>query len=150
MKKKQKILKIKVLFNASVVLSGINSPRGGSAKVLKLARQGKITGVISEIILDEVLRHAAKFNFTGKKIADFCLKVFPEISSVPNEDIVKKYYKTVIDEGDAHILASCEQEKTDYLVTLDKKHLLVLRGKTKGFKILTPGELIIMVKKKGL
>ncbi|KKT64884.1 MAG: hypothetical protein UW60_C0050G0007 [Candidatus Woesebacteria bacterium GW2011_GWA2_44_33] len=80
--------------------------------MLRLAKQGKITGVISEIILDEVLRHAAKFNLTGK-----------------------------------HILASCEQEKTGYLVTLDKKHLLVLRGKTKGLKIVTPGELIIMVKK---
>jgi len=147
MKKKRKILKIKVLFNASVVLSGINSPKGGSSQALRLAKQGKITGVISEIILDEVLRHAAKFNLTGKEVADFCLKVFPEISSAPNEDIVKKYYKTVIDQGDAHILASCEQEKTGYLVTLDKKHLLVLRGKTKGLKIVTPGELIIMVKK---
>lgn len=115
--------------------------------MLRLAKQGKITGVISEIILDEVLRHAAKFNLTRKEIANFCLKVFPEISSAPNENIVKKYYKTVIDEGDAHILASCEQEKTDYLVTLDKKHLLVLKGKTKGLKILTPGELIIIVKR---
>lgn len=115
--------------------------------MLRLVKQGKITGVISEIILDEVLRHAAKFNLTKRKIADFCLKIFPEISSAPNEDIVKKYYKIVIDEGDAHVLASCEQEKAGYLVTLDKKHLLVLKGKTKGLKILTPGELIIMIQR---
>ena len=142
MKKKQKISKIKVLFNASVVLSGINSPEGGSAKVLGLAKKRGITGYISEIILDEVLRHAEKFDLSKKEIMKFCLDSFSKVSLAPDKDTVIKYQKVVADEGDAHVLASCEDEKADYLVTLDKKHLLVLKGKIKGLKILTPGEFI--------
>lgn len=48
----------------------------------------------------------------------------------------------MIDEGDAHVLATCFENGISCLVTLDKKHLLVLKGKVKGLTILTPGELI--------
>ena len=37
-------------------------------------------------------------------------------------------FRIVIDDGDAHVLASCEKEKVDFLVTLDKKHLLILKS----------------------
>lgn len=142
MKRKQKVLKPRVLFNASVILSGINSPEGGSAKVLSLAKKREITGYISEIIFDEVLRHVGKFDLAKKEIMKFCLDIFSKVLPVPDEDTVKKYQKVIVDEGDAHVLASCEDERVDYLVTLDKKHLLVLKGKIKGLKIVTPGEFI--------
>lgn len=48
----------------------------------------------------------------------------------------------VIDEGDAHVLATCKEQNIKYLVTLDQKHLLILKGKINGLNILTPGELI--------
>lgn len=142
MKKRQKNLKLKILFNASVVLSGINSPKGGSAVLLNFVKIRKLNGIISETILDEILRHSAKFGLTRGEMSKFCLEIFPETASAPSEREVKKYYKTVIDEGDAHILASCEREKVDFLVTLDKKHLLILKGRIKDLKIMTPGELI--------
>lgn len=147
MKKKQKNLKTKVLFNASVVLSGINSPKGGSAVLLNLVKTKKINGimidgVISEIILDEILRHSSKFDLTREETSNFCLEIFSEVTPAPTQDEVKKYFKTVIDEGDAHVLASCEKEKVNFLVTLDKKHLLILKGKIKDLKIVTPGEFI--------
>ena len=53
-----------------------------------------------------------------------------------------KYQRIVIDPGDAHVLATYNQEQCDVLVTLDKKHLLVLQGKVKGMQILTPGEFL--------
>lgn len=142
MQKKRQVLRKKVLFNASVVLSGINSPKGGSSKVLSWARKKKISGRISEIILDEILRHAKKINLTKKEVLKYCLNTFSEISPAPKGNTVKRYQKIVVDEGDAHILASCENEKAGYLVTLDKKHLLVLKGKIRGLKILSPGEFI--------
>jgi predicted nucleic acid-binding protein len=142
MKKKQKNLKLKILFNASVVLSGINSPKGGSAALLNLVKVRKINGIISEIILDEILRHSAKFDFTREEMSHFCLEIFPGATSAPGKYEVEKYYKVVIDEGDAHVLASCKKEKVGFLVTLDKKHLLILKGKIKGLKIVTPGEFI--------
>ena len=81
--------------------------------------------------MDEVMRHVEKFDFASWKLA-----------GVPHEETVKKYNRIVIDEGDSHVLASCEEEKVKYLVTLDKKHLLTLKGKITGLEILTPGELI--------
>ena len=68
--------------------------------------------------------------------------MFKKLIYRPEEKIVNFYKKRVIDEGDAHVLATCDQEKIEYLVTLDKKHLLILKGKIKGLNILTPGELI--------
>lgn len=145
MKKKQKNSKPRVLFNASVVLSGINSPKGGSALLLKLVKSKKIDGIISEIIFDEILRHSPKFDLTSEEMSGICLEIFPNIGSPPSQKQVKEYIKNVIDEGDAHVLASAKKEKADILVTLDKKHLLILKGKIKGLKIMSPGELIGML-----
>lgn len=145
MKKKQKILRIRVLFNASVVLSGINSPKGGSAKTLSFVEKGLINGTISEVILDEILRHSGKFDISKNDIFNYTGNIFKKVLVAPSEIYVKKCGNKVIDEGDAHILATCLENNIPYLVTLDKKHLLVLKGKIKGLTILTPGELIKML-----
>lgn len=145
MQKRQKYLKIKVLFNASVVLAGINSPKGGSALLLNLVKTKKLNGIVSEIIFDEILRHSSKFGLTKEEVSNFSFGIFSEISVAPTNSEVKRYFKTVVDEGDAHVLASCFKEKVDYLVTLDKKHLLILKGKIKGLKIITPGELLVLM-----
>ncbi|EKE05041.1 MAG: hypothetical protein ACD_19C00426G0063 [uncultured bacterium] len=142
MMKKVKNLKLKVLFNASVVLSGLRSPNGGSGKLLQFVKQGKINGKISEIIYDEILRHHKKLGISKNRIQTDVSKLFKDFLYAPTDKLVKKYKGVVIDEGDCHVLASCEEEKIRYLVTLDKKHLLILKGKIKGLSIFTPGELI--------
>ena len=147
MKKRVKDLKIKVLFNASVVLSGFRSPKGGSGELLRLVKEGKIKGEISEIILDEVLGHSGKLGLSTLVVARETIKLFKKILPAPNNANVEAVKKLVKDEGDAHILASCKEIKVKTLVTLDRKHLLVLKGKIKGLQILTPGELIELLKK---
>lgn len=142
MKRKQKISKIKVLFNASVILSGINSPMGGSSRVLSFVEKGLIEGLISEVIFDEVLRHSGKFDISKNEIFNYVGNIFKKVLTAPSEGYVEKCNKRVMDEGDAHILATCLENNIPYLVTLDKRHLLVLRRKIKGLVILTPGELI--------
>ena len=142
MLKNQKNLKLRVLFNASVVLSGLKSPKGGSGKLLQFVKIGKIDGRISEVIYDEIIKHHQKLNIAKKRVEKESLKLFKKLIYRPEEKIVNFYKKRVIDEGDAHVLATCDQEKIEYLVTLDKKHLLILKGKIKGLNILTPGELI--------
>ena len=142
MKKIQKNLKPKVLFNASVVLSGLNSPKGGSAKVLSYIQAKKIDGVISEIILDEILRHSNKIGYTKERLYRKCISIFKKIEISPKLETVKKYKNIVTDEGDCHVLASAEEVGADYLVSLDKKHILVLQNKLKKLKIVTPAELI--------
>jgi putative PIN family toxin of toxin-antitoxin system len=121
-----------VLFNASVIIAGIYNPSGGSGKILNWVKKKKIIGIISEIILDEVNKHI-KNSGTEKTLL---------ITSAPAEKAVKRYRSVVIDDGDAHVLASAKEGSADYLVSLDKKHLLSLKEKIKEFKIVSPRELI--------
>jgi putative PIN family toxin of toxin-antitoxin system len=141
MAKTQKNLKPKVFFNASVILSGFYSPKGGSAKLLFWTKQKKITGIISEIIVDEVFRHTGKLKLRKTHIAKFIVNYF-QVVSAPTATSVARYYKTVIDHGDAHVLASAKLTECRYLVSLDKKHLLSLQNKVKAYSIVSPKELI--------
>jgi len=128
-----------VFFNASVILAGLKSPRGGSARLIFWVQEGKIKGIISELILDEVERNLSKLSLTKRnlvKLSDFRLILAPKGS------LVEKFKKKVVDHGDAHVLASAKEEGVDYLVSLDKKHLLILKNKVGKIKIVSPKELI--------
>lgn len=135
-----------VFFNASVILAGIHSPMGGSAKLLRLVKQKQITGVISEIIFDELLRHADKIKKSKSKLSSIVLEIFPNILPAPSNTSVFKYKYVVLDSGDTHVLASTKDSNAEYLVTLDKKHLLILQNKIKWVKIVSPKELLEKLK----
>ena len=142
MPKNQNGLRPRVFFNASVILAGLNSPTGGSGKLLSWCRNRKINGVISEIVMDETIRHTGKIGINPAHVRLAIKTIFGQILEAPAKENVAKFDKIVIDPGDAHILASCYETKPDFLVTLDKKHLLSLTKKIKWVKIVSPGELI--------
>ena len=144
MPKKQNNLKKTVFFNASVILAGLKSPAGGSGKLLSWSKDNKINGIISEIVLDEAIRHAGDVGLRPGNIQLAIRIIFKWIQAAPEKENVAKFNKIVGDPGDAHVLASCHEAKTDFLVTLDKKHLLILQKKIKWVKIVSPGELIGM------
>lgn len=135
---------MKVLFNASVVLAGLRSKNGASGELLRLISIGKINGLISQMIFDEIIRHCEKLDLNLGSVKEQVLNIFGEnITKSPEEKTVEVYYSKVNDPGDAHILASYEEENCDALVTLDKKHLLILQGKIKGINIFSPGEFLV-------
>ena len=80
--KKVNSLKPKVFFNASVILAGLRSPGGGSGKIIGWVKNGKIDGVISEVIVDEVIRRCSKIGskeFRTDKTLQRCLLQRPGI-----------------------------------------------------------------------
>lgn len=139
---KRKSLKPKVFFNASVILSGLHTSSGGSGKLLSWVKQKRIIGVISEVVLDEVLTHAEKLNLNKTSVETLMLTLFFPIRPAPEQRVVNVYSTIVIDQGDAHILASSGDAHADFLVTLDKKHLLILQHTIKKIHIVSPGELL--------
>ena len=139
---RKKAAKLRVLFNASVILAGVRSLLGASGTLLQLAEKVTVMGVVSELIFDEAARHAEKIGKTRIQMEERIWHIFGEIGSAPTEGLVVKYQRIVIDPGDAHVLATYNQEQCDVLVTLDKKHLLVLQGKVNGMQILTPGQFL--------
>ena len=139
MKKKAKDLKRKVFFNASVILAGLKSPQGGSAKILSWAKQGGFLAFISEIIVDEVERNLKKLELKKEdfeKLKDGFI-ILPSPTLLP-----EKYQKLVKDEGDLHLFTSAKLAGADYLVSLDQKHILSLATKVTEFKIVSPAQLI--------
>jgi len=133
--------KKKVFFNASVIIAGLISPTGGSGKLISWSLKSKIKGVISEIVFNEILSHLNKISRNESEIRKIILTSF-EVIIKPKGSTVNKYKKKVADEGDAHVLASASETKSNYLVTHDKKHLLILKNKIKEYKIVSPKELI--------
>ena len=130
-----------VFFNASVIIAGTLSPNGGSAKLLSCVKRGKIHGIISEVILNEVLKHSDKIKKDEEILTNEIFKVNFKIIKPPNK-LNLKFEKMVVDPGDVHVLTSALESKVKYLVTLDTKHILSLSDKIKDFEIVTPGQLI--------
>lgn len=132
----------KVFFNASVIIAGLHTPQGGSGKLLLWTKEKKLIGMISETIFDEVLKHANKIVLNKEVIRKKVLELFPYIYQAPHKENVEKYHNLVTDRGDSHVLASSEELKVNYLVSLDRKHILILSDKVKTLKIVSPKQLI--------
>lgn len=130
----------RIFFNASVILAGLGSPTGGSGKLLNWVRKGSIQGVTSEIILDEVMRNRVKLGISVSSVRT--LMKLCAVVPAPKASVVRRFEAVVIDVGDAHVLASAKEQKADFLVTLDQKHLLILQKKIHTFAIVSPKELI--------
>jgi|YNPBryunderm2012_1023409.scaffolds.fasta_scaffold01714_5 putative PIN family toxin of toxin-antitoxin system len=130
-----------VFFNASVILAGLKSPNGGSAKLLNWVKENKIIGIISEIVIEEVLKNTNKIFLTKEKALKLISQIFLIVKS-PNKKYFSVFKDIVLDEGDIHLLVSAKNVKANFLVSLDKKHILSLKNKIKDFKIVLPKELI--------
>src|SRR3989338_97042 len=133
--------RVKVFFDASVILAGLRSVNGASGHLLKRCRERKIAGIISETVMDEILRNIDKIGVNKNTAINLVTESFI-IQSAPNESKFGRYKRFVMDEGDIHLFVSAEQAKVDFLVSLDKKHVLILKEKVKKFTIVSPKELI--------
>lgn len=146
MRKKQKLLKIKVFFDASVLLSGLYSPSGASGELLRLVKTGDILGYVSDLVIEEVVRNLDKVGLTRPSL-ELILGSFKIVELGRDLSIEESYtILEFVDIKDLHIFVACYKVKPDFLVSLDKKHILSLRNKINFVKILTPGELLIKLK----
>ena len=64
------------------------------------------------------------------------------------EATVNKWRHQMLDDGDAHLFATCEEVGATHLVSLDKHHVLILQGKIRGFSLLSPGAFLAALKQK--
>lgn len=126
-----------VFLDSSVLFSAVNSPTGGSSKIFTL-KDIKIT--TSKLVLTEVERNVRKKLHTFHLERFFILvKNLEIINQSPDLNLIEKA-KQIIVSKDAVILAEAKKAKTDYLITLDRKHFLVPKviDFLKPQKIVTP------------
>lgn len=133
--------KYKVFFNASVILSAFHSGKGGSSKLLDFVKEKRISGIISEVVLDEVLRNIDKTPIK-REVAEVTITELFIIVQAPHQKDFSVFKKTVLDEDDIHLFVSANNVRADFLVSLDKRHVLSLKKRIKDFKIVSPKELI--------
>lgn len=120
---------------------------GASRALFNLLMQKRIIGIVSETILDELLKHADKIPMDKDLLHREVERYFTPILPAPNDKNVAHFKKDMLDEGDAHLFATYIETHADYLVSLDKHHVLALKGKIKGITILSPAELLVLLRK---
>ncbi len=132
---------IRIYFDASVIIAAMLSPTGGSAKLIQFVKLGAVFGITSQTAIAEIEEHAFKIGKTTSKIRQF----IQDSGIIVREKINKaeeEPYQGLVEKEDIHIVAGAKLTKCDYLVTLDKKHLLKdeVKKLAKPLRIVNPKE----------
>ena len=139
--KKNKII---VFLDTSVLIAAIFSDSGGSREILKLSEMGLINIIVSINVINEieqVLKIKAP-NLIPKFVT--LLKIAKIRKSVSaNKELVLKMSKFIKYNPDAIIVADAIYANANWLVSLDKKHILSIKlPKSQKMKISTPAVFI--------
>ena len=133
---------IRAFLDSSVLFSSCVSLKGASREIIQHGLRGTVVLVISQVVLQEVERNLAEFPRRAKE----ALAVFHEyVDSVPFA-VVKATNRQVQQAArytaskDAPIVAAAKRAKVDYLVSLDRKHLVGVEvvARRSGLTIVLP------------
>jgi len=135
--------KLLVFLDASVLIAGLYSEKGGSGEILNLIKKKKIFGSTSQSVIEETEKNIKK------KLSTKLLLKLERIITILNiqqifqpKDILK--YRKLVDIKDLHVLVFANSSKANFLITLDRKHFKTkkLQKANLPFGILTPKEFL--------
>jgi len=136
----------RVYLDTSALFASLWSSTGGARLFLKLGEAGAVQLLVSPQVLAEietVLRKKAP-ELLGylALILDRC---HVETVPSPGEDILSVCQVHLDHPGDAQVIAAARGSRTDYFVTLDRKHFVENQGLAAAspFPIGTPGDFLI-------
>lgn len=134
---------IKIFLDASVIIAALLSPAGGSARVIRLGQLGAWAQITSQTVINEMKDHTKKIDKSGDEIDQFIKSSSIIVRKRVTRLEIKPYLGT-IEQDDAHLIAGSKLTGADFLITLDKKHLLKdnIKNKFKPLKIINPEELL--------
>ena len=138
---------IRVFLDSSVLFSAAYSSRGHSRELLIMATREEITLVISHFVLAETKRNLSEISPEHTHFLDSIFETITfEFVRPSKQEIIVAAEHVVL--KDAPIIAAARKAEIDFIVTLDKKHLL---GKPEiadylGAEILTPKEAVTKIK----
>jgi predicted nucleic acid-binding protein len=135
-----------LFFDASVLVAGSLSSRGGSALLLAACRAGGLRAQMSGIIALESMRALENSSVEDiERCHSWLVEIQWEVLPVPPEELLHKYER-YIDPKDAHVLAAAVEGGSQFLLTLDRRHVLAAAPAAReaglALTILTPGEFI--------
>ena len=137
------MIRSKLFLDSSVLLSGLVSSIGASAEILRLAEAEVFELIVCQTVLDEVKRNLKK------KLPEFLPFLYSAIDIlkpiIAQDELklqkeLKPYFSKTTDQI---IFQTAQKVKADYLITLDKKHLLTPKIKEiSKVSIISPGEFV--------
>ena len=135
-----------LFFDASVLVAGGHSPRGGSALLLEAYKAGGFRAQATFAIFYEALHALRGFpQESQRRFHRLLLEVDWELVAVPPAEILE-HYSQYIDAKDVHVLAAAVEGGADFLLTLDRRHILAASDEVKKaglpIVILRPGDFI--------
>jgi predicted nucleic acid-binding protein len=135
----------RVFLDSCILIAATHSPGGGSALVTEICQGNAYKAAVSvQVLLEARMNIAEKFGYAELiKYYHLLARLDPEMIPVPAKKTLDKYISLVADK-DIHVLATALEGCADYLVTLDKRHLLnpVILAAELKIKIMTPGDFL--------
>lgn len=113
-----------IFLDASVILSGLASPAGGSGKLFVAANRNKLRLLSTPRVIEEVVRHLDKLHIAPEHIHKLLSDKIVRLVADPSEETINKFRRIIKDPGDAHVLAGAVTSGAGVLLSLDKRHIL--------------------------
>jgi putative PIN family toxin of toxin-antitoxin system len=131
-----------VFLDSNVIFSGLYSAEGAPATVVKYLIEGRMTVVISQQVLDEVVRTIkAKLPEALPFLRKLLVNSPLEIRKNPTPEEVARWAEVI--NPDAGILAAATDAEPDYLITGDSHFFKSpVIGRKSGLQIVTPGQFL--------
>ena len=134
---------IRAFIDASVLFAASLSPTGASREIIRQAVRGKVTLVASKLVYEEAERNLADQ-------APEALPAFHQFLGTVPFEMVRPSKRQVLQAAqysalkDAPIVAAAKRAQVDYLVSLDRRHLVGVPevAQRSGLKIVLPSELL--------
>lgn len=139
---------IRAFLDTSVLYAAAYSETGASREIIRQAARGAVGLVISQLVLEEARRNLqAKAPEVLADLDLLCEAVDFEIVRPTTRDI--KAAVQYIVPKDAPIVAAAKHAQVDYLVSLDRRHLVGQPNiaQRSGLKIVLPDELLEEIRK---
>lgn len=137
---------IRAFLDSSVFFSACLSATGAAHELMRQGLRGRVVLVVSDLVLEETRRNLSLL----PRRADEGVALFEQfLTAVPLERVEPTRREVLLaarytDLKDAPIVAAAKRARVDYLVSLDRKHLVgapeVARGSR--LKIVLPGEVL--------
>ena len=134
---------IRAFIDASVLFAASLSPTGASREIIRQAVRGQVTLVASKLVYEEVEK-----NLADK--APEALPAFRQFLDTAPFETVRPTKRQVLQAAqysalkDAPIVAAAKRARVDYLVSLDRRHLVGVPevAQRSGLRIVLPSEFL--------
>jgi predicted nucleic acid-binding protein len=139
-----------LFFDSSALFAGIVSASGASRALLLLAEAEQVAVTVSEQVVAETERAVAcKIPRALTEFREAVRATGLRIVRDPTPDEIKPYADIIAHQADVPIIVAAMRVKTDYLVTLNRRHFIDDPAVTNrsGLRVGSPGDALSWVRR---